>query len=321
MWPANMLTLFTTAKPFQGHNGIIQRNALKSWTLLDRDVEVIVFGDDEGSAEVCAELGIRHEPVVERNESGTLLVNEMFARVQAIARHDVLCYVNCDIILMADFRHAIEQVRSVHAQFLMVGRRWDTDITQPIDFSSPNWEKNTRQHALTANRQRDGLWIDYFAFSRGLYGRDMPPFAIGRTAWDDWLVWKGCQSGHPVVNASPDVLAVHQNHDYGHHPQGTEGIWRGEEAKRNFQLMGGLEHRGTIDGATMVLKAGRLRRNHRRHWLRFKSHAENPHREAMRVLTFKVWLPTWHSFLGLTRPLRRLLGLTSEALQRLRGKV
>jgi hypothetical protein len=29
-----MLTFFTTAKPFRGHHGIIQRNALKSWTLL-----------------------------------------------------------------------------------------------------------------------------------------------------------------------------------------------------------------------------------------------------------------------------------------------
>jgi hypothetical protein len=29
-----MLTLFTTAKPFLGHTSIIQRNALKSWTLL-----------------------------------------------------------------------------------------------------------------------------------------------------------------------------------------------------------------------------------------------------------------------------------------------
>ena len=45
-----MLTFFTTAKPFRGHNAIIQRNALKSWTLLRPDVEVILFGDDEGAA-------------------------------------------------------------------------------------------------------------------------------------------------------------------------------------------------------------------------------------------------------------------------------
>lgn len=309
-----MLTLFTTAKPFNGHHGIIQRNALKSWTLLGRDIEIIVFGDDEGSAEVCAELGIRHEPVVERSEFGTILVNGMFARAQAIARDDVLCYVNCDIILMADFRRAVEQVRTRHARFLMVGRRWDTDITQPIDFSSPNWEKNTRQRALTANRQRDGLWIDYFAFSRGLYGRDMPAFAIGRTAWDDWLVWKGCQSGHPVVDASRDVVAVHQNHDYGHHPQGSEGVWRGEEAKRNLELSGGPEHWGSIDEATVVLKAGVLKRNRRRHWLRLKGRLEPALLGVQRFLMYKAWLPVWHFFLGITRPVRSMLGLRSKGL-------
>jgi hypothetical protein len=29
-----MLMLFTTAKPFRGHSGTIQRNALKSWMLI-----------------------------------------------------------------------------------------------------------------------------------------------------------------------------------------------------------------------------------------------------------------------------------------------
>jgi hypothetical protein len=36
-----MLTFFTTAKPFRGHSETIQRNALKSWTLLGADVEGI----------------------------------------------------------------------------------------------------------------------------------------------------------------------------------------------------------------------------------------------------------------------------------------
>ena len=45
-----MFTFFTTAKPFRGHNGIIQRNALKSWMLLHPDAEVILFGDEEGVA-------------------------------------------------------------------------------------------------------------------------------------------------------------------------------------------------------------------------------------------------------------------------------
>src|SRR5262249_19151083 len=58
-------TFFATAKPFEGHSGIIQRNALKSWMLLHPNVEVILFGDDKGAAEIAAELGLRHVPFVE----------------------------------------------------------------------------------------------------------------------------------------------------------------------------------------------------------------------------------------------------------------
>ena len=57
-----MITIFSTPKPFRGHNGLIQRNALQSWKRLHPDVEVILFGDEEGAAEVCREIGLRHEP-------------------------------------------------------------------------------------------------------------------------------------------------------------------------------------------------------------------------------------------------------------------
>src|SRR5215471_10495914 len=115
-----MLTFFATAKAFRGHSGIIQRNALKSWTLLHPDVEVILFGDDGGSAEVCAELCLRHEPQVKRHESGMNYLDFMFDRAQKIAQHKYLCYCNCDIILMQDFWRAFAKATAERRQFLMV---------------------------------------------------------------------------------------------------------------------------------------------------------------------------------------------------------
>jgi hypothetical protein len=90
--------IFYEKKPFLGHNGIIQRNALKSWMLLDRDVDIILFGDDGGAAEIVQELGFRHEPLVERNEFGTIRIDAMFGRALALAHHDIVCYSNCGII-------------------------------------------------------------------------------------------------------------------------------------------------------------------------------------------------------------------------------
>jgi len=43
------------------------------------DIEIILFGDDAGAAEISRELGLRHEPHVERNEFGTKRVDYIFS--------------------------------------------------------------------------------------------------------------------------------------------------------------------------------------------------------------------------------------------------
>jgi len=75
-----MITFFTTAKPFIGHNGVIQRNALKSWTLAAPAAEVIMFGNEEGAAETAWELGIRHVAEVERTPEGPKVLRSFLMR-------------------------------------------------------------------------------------------------------------------------------------------------------------------------------------------------------------------------------------------------
>jgi len=303
-----MLTLFTTAKPFIEHFGVIQRNAITSWTLLHPDVEIILFGDEEGYAEAAKDLGIRHEPDLRKNESGTILVSSMFERGQAIAKHDLLCYVNCDIVLLPDFRAALEKVKQKEQRFLMIGRRWDMEIAEPLPFDRPGWAQELRERALRTGRRRNADWIDYFAFSRGTFGK-IPDLAVGRTCWDNWLVWKVMASGHAVVDASPVVVAVHQNHDYSHHPRGAVGVWTGEEMARNFALTGGVKHLHTIAHAPFRLTASGIELN-RLHgvasaWWRTKCVALLI---TMRALS--AWQnAVWHPVLNITRPLRTALGL------------
>jgi hypothetical protein len=313
----DVLTFFTTAKPFVGHNGLIQRNALKSWMLLDREVEIILFGDDAGAAEVAQELGIRHEPVVERNEFGTIRIDYMFARAQELAKHDVVCYSNCDIIFLPDFCSAIQRIKSVQPKFLATGRRWNMDIGGPIDFSSPDWQRGLKTQAFRANGQQSRWFIDYFAFSRGFFRNDIPPLAVGRIYWDNWLLWKACESEEPVVDISQVVVAVHQNHDYRHHPQGRQGVYGGEEAERNLQLAGGWDHLRTISDAQLVLGRKGLRQNRRRYWHVLKRTA----RPGARYVRYRLWHPLWFAVLGLTRPLRTVLGLRTESARRARDKL
>lgn len=299
-----MLTLFTTPKPFAGHLAVIQRNALQSWKCLHPNVEVILFGNEEGAAAVCRELGIRHVPDVRRNGYGTKYLASIFDQAQELATYDTLCYANCDILLMGDFRRAVEAVSRMQKNFLLAGRRWDADIQAPLDFRRKGWEDAVRQLALQTNRQRPGQWIDYFVFSKGLYYRKAPEFVIGRPGWDNWLIWFALSAGAPVVDLSRDVCAVHQNHDYSYHPEGVSGVWQGEEAQQNYRLLENGRKFRTLRSSVYVLQSGRLRANPAR-WL------------VLPARQMRGWLySAWFSLLNLTRPIRHRLGLRLETLAR-----
>ena len=75
-----MLTLFAIPKPFLGHSETIQRNAIRSWTLLQPRPEIIVFGDDDGTKETAKEFGVHYEPEIARNDYGTPLLHDLFER-------------------------------------------------------------------------------------------------------------------------------------------------------------------------------------------------------------------------------------------------
>jgi hypothetical protein len=304
-----MLTLFSTAKPFVGHSAVIQRNALESWRRLDPDIEIILFGDDPGLSEVCAQLGLRQEPKIEVRENGTKTLRSIFGRAQEIARHDLLCYSNCDIILTADFAHALSDVSSAFEKFLMVGRRWDLDVTQSLDFSRSGWQQEIVERARREGFQRLYYNIDYFAFRRGLY-QDFPELVIGRNWWDQWLVWRAGALGASVVDASQVACAVHQNHDYSYHPQGVYGVWYGEGSHRNMEAAGGKRHLHTIEDANYRLTARGLERNRLYRLVPAKRIVRERIASIRRFFRLHFWFPVMDA----TRPLRHSLGLKQAAL-------
>jgi hypothetical protein len=304
-----MLTIFTTAKPFREHIAVIQRNALTSWTLLHPDIQIILFGDDAGGAEVAAELGIHHEPHVEKTEFGAMRLDYMFHKAQQLARYDLCCYVNCDIILLHDFLEALQRTAEVFKKFLMVGRRWDIYITTPLAFTSPNWQSQLLEIVRQRGKQRTPDWIDYFVFSRGVYDGELPPLAIGRLYWDNWLVWKVIADETPVIDATHVVRAVHQNHDYGHHPGAAKGIWFGDEQRKNFELIGGHGHLRTIASARILLTPSGFAPN-RWHYANYL--ARRAKRSSIVAWT-KLQSHVFHPLLNVTRPLRKTLGLRKRS--------
>ncbi len=235
-----MLTLFTCPKPFRGHIDIIQRNAIRSWTKLAPKPEIILLGDEEGTARTADELGVDRISRVMRNEFGTPLVNSLFEEAEKAATYDRMCYINTDIILMSDFMHAIQRVSLEKPQSLMVGQRWNLDIREPLEFGA-NWEERLTTQVVSGGKLYPHFAIDYFVFPKGIWGQ-IPPFAIGRPAWDNWILYRAHSRNIPVIDLTEAVIVVHQNHDYSHHPQGWRGAMKGEESKQNIELAGEIGH-------------------------------------------------------------------------------
>ena len=246
-----MLTLFTIPKSFHGHTGIIQRNAIQSWLHLRPACEIILLGDDEGTAEIAAEFKLRHVAGVARNQYGTPLVNSVFGEAEKAATYPLMCYINADIILMSDFLDAIQRVKNMK-NFLLVGQRRDLNSPDFLDFAQPDWEQRLHFSANKNGVLHPPTGIDYFVFPRGLFGY-IPPFAIGRTAWDGWLIYRSHTSGAKVIDATFTVMAIHQNHDYSHYPGGQRGILKSPEVRLNLKLARGWRHQFTINDARYIL--------------------------------------------------------------------
>ena len=299
-----MLTLFAMPKPFRGHIGVIQRNAIQSWIRMCSGCEIILFGSDEGTAEIASELGVSHVPDVASNSHGTPLVSDLFEQAQRVAGHDLLAYVNADIILMSDFLQAIGKVSHQAERFLMVGQRWDVTIEQPWDFEAPDWEINIRSRVREQGNLHPKTGIDYFVFPRGLYDT-VPPFAIGRTAWDNWLIHYARRRSVIVVDATASVTAVHQDHDYGSFGS-KDGLWRGEEARLNQRLMGGGY--GTLDDASHLLSPQGLRYA----WTPGEL-LRHPRRLMGRYRLLRTPMRVTDTLLEISRPIRSALGLSRSA--------
>jgi hypothetical protein len=263
-----VITVFTTPKPFFGHFATIQRNALASWSRLHQNVQILVFGDEAGSAEVAGEFGAEHVPGVELSSAGTPLLSDMFRRAASMAVNDLLCYANADIVLFSDLVFAAETID--FPDFLMIGRRTNIDQLDPVDFSEPERATTFRKRVEIEGDLFTPFGIDYFVLPRT--GSVIPlDFPVGRAMWDNWMIYAARKRGVPVIDATDAVLAVHQNHDYSHIEGGKTAAFLGTEVQQNWELVGEGFYRFSIDEADWkldqnyrLMRRGILRRPARR---------------------------------------------------------
>ena len=100
---------------------------------------------------------------------------------------------------------------------------------------------------------------DFFLFPRTCYS-DLPDFAVGRAGWDNWMICNAREHRWRVIDATPSVMIVHQNHDYGHLPGGLPH-YTVPETDENIRLAGGERGDPLHDPGCHALPEGRQARS------------------------------------------------------------
>jgi len=245
-----VLTVFAVPKPFAGHIGVIQRNAVRSWRALHPECQILLCGDEAGSAEAAFELGVERLLDVDTNEFGTPLLSSVFASVEMRADHDLLCYVNADMLLFPDLVDAVRRVTGACDRFLVVGETFDLEVSRDLAVDAAEAQR-LEERARAEGTRRGRKAIDFFVFRRGTLG-EVLDFAVGRPCWDNWVIWRARSLRMPVVDVTDVATVIHQSHEYGHvqHVRGSR--WEGPEGDANFELMRWEERRFSLDDATHV---------------------------------------------------------------------
>jgi hypothetical protein len=251
-----MLTIFATPRAFAGEFDVIQRNAIESWIRLQPPPQVLLMGNEPGTDAICRQLGVEHVPEVRVSEFGTPFADSMIELAEKRARYPLLLWVAADTIVFDEVMPAVHQVSSRFQRFCMIAGRYRLPRPFPIDFDDAGWQSKLRGSVIGPLLD-DLCAVDFFVFPKSFWGR-FPPFIEGRSALDCWMLFRTLETGAPLVDATPAVTTVHQDHGYAHDPGGAAARLSGPEARHNLVLAD--KRLLTRDNADWLLTPKGLRR-------------------------------------------------------------
>ena len=241
------MILFSHPKPFRPDTTPVQTAAFRSWKKAFPGARILLFGKEDGTEQVSADLGLEYAgPVQAESQSGAALVSDMFQKVASL--RDPLClFMNSDIVLGQDAGKAVSLMDSIPGPWLATGRR---HCLPPF-----------RPEMLEGNRSLERLWsehprwgsktaLDYFLF-KGLDFSVMPEFVIGHCAWDNWMIWHTRNLRIGVYDLSHKFPAFHFDHGYSYsRGNSSQTDPAGFLQDRNLTLLGNEGKRFHLGHAT-----------------------------------------------------------------------
>ena len=262
----NNLTFYTHPKPWLPEFSDIQSAAIQSWKALVQNPksQIVLLGDDLGTAQSAIKLGVGHRGSIETNQWGTPLVSSIFDVIKIECQTELSCFINTDIVLSSDFADTLEatchssELEAQSEGWLLIGQRTDVNIPYLSGMTSENIVSFAREkgtlHAV------DG--IDYFVFPRHTF-QFVYPFALGKFCWDQWIVGNAFRRGLICIDATKTVFAVHLNAKWffrGQPEHRWDFIHKSEEGliNRNFDyyqrtIGNGTTHATRINGTKLQI--------------------------------------------------------------------
>jgi hypothetical protein len=241
---AVVISFFANVRPFVGEFADIQRVAITSWLETHRGAEAIILGDVEGAFDVAMEMGVGWVQDVATNERGTGLVSDIWRQGISEASNEWICALNSDNVVGSDIIWAARALEQIEHPFV-VGQRWDVERGNP---------ESAKLHPPCG--------ADWFLFRAGTVPvSDIPPFAVGRTLYDNWLVWSAIEKwGMAVIDATKDVTVIHINHGFPEYGSKAQMIASEERAEneRLFRRHGGT-HPWGVHHAPYVMVNGEMK--------------------------------------------------------------
>jgi len=151
-------------------------------------------------------------------------MGSLFYQAMSIATTKSLVFINGDIMLPPVMGDLMMSVNNATDRFLLLSHRYRMWVREYIDFSNPMWYMDSFGKCDLPQANKSCTWtrdssraVDYFGFTRWTWNKiRLLEFAVGRPAYDNWLVSKAASIDTPIISATEVMRALHQNHNYKH---------------------------------------------------------------------------------------------------------
>ncbi len=228
-----MISILSSFKPFDDADALRQKQALASWHLAFPGCEIIAFGLPSIPSAVMKKYSIRQVTNIPMYNERLVAIDAMLQKAANIGRYDLQMYVNGDIILGPDFCAALKKLPT--EKFLCVGQRYDVNDGLP-EISSISKLERVVEDVRSKGSLHQPTGMDYFVFPRGAFDF-VEHLYVGTVGWDNYMVGYALNRRMKVIDLTPSVVAVHQNHGYPTHPGGREEFENTEISQYNRKLM------------------------------------------------------------------------------------